>query len=200
MMHQMARRLALPRLFCWTRYGTEAGESIQAILARKDAERLANDGVFLWGIGNSIAPALSELLRRVKHPEVLFSPIKSPPRRVDVAPARVVRWTSAEGLSGDAFKLPQHTTVTSSWSPARRMAGHYALVCHSDGPLEIATAGTLSFNALRNLRSGAPLGASQVTAVVSRADTGRQGGDYPVAFRAALVAPYFVRLGQPESV
>jgi len=188
---------ALPRSFCWTRFGTEAGETIEAILARKEAERQASGGGFFWGIGNSIAPAIAELVRRVDQPEVLFSPIKSRPRRADVAPRCVVRWTSAEGLSGGAFELPSHASITSRWDPARPAQARYALVCSSAEPLEIANAERLNFGALRNLRSGAPLGASQVTAVVHRADTGLDGGDYTVAFRAALVEPYFVRLRRP---
>ena len=188
---------ALPSSFCWTRFGTEAGETIEAILARKEAERQANGGAFFWGIGNSVAPAVAELVRRVDEPEVLFSPIKSRPRQVDVAPRSVVRWTLAEGLSGDTFELPSHANVTSQWDPNRPARAHYALVCSSAEPLKIADAGRLSFGALRNLRSGAPLGASQVTAVVHRADRSHGGNEYPVAFRAALVAPYFVRLGRP---
>ncbi len=189
----------LPRVFCWTRFGTEAGETIEAILTRKEAERQANNGVFFWGIGNSVAPAIAELVRRVDQPEVLFSPIKSPPRRVDVAPGSVVQWTSAEGLSGGAVEIPAHTRVISRWNPLRPAGAHYALVCWSGKPVELADAGRLSLQALRNLRSGAPVGASQVTAVVHRAETGH-GGEYAVAFRAALVAPYFVRLREPMPV
>jgi hypothetical protein len=36
----------LPMAFCWTRFGPEAGESFSDILARKNAEREAGDGVF----------------------------------------------------------------------------------------------------------------------------------------------------------
>lgn len=186
----------LPRLFCWTRFGTEAGEPIEAILARKEAERQANDGIFFWGIGNSVAPALAELVRWVDEPAVLFSPIKSRPRRDDAEPSCVVRWLAAEGLAGEEFDLPTDTYVTSRWDPARPTGGHYALVCSSDEPLEIVDAGQLRFGALRNMRSGAPLGASQVTAVVCREDTG-DGSEYSVAFRAVLAAPYFVRLRRP---
>jgi hypothetical protein len=188
----------LPRSFCWTRFGTEAGETIEAILARKEAERQANNGVFYWGIGNSIAPAVTELLRCVDEPQVLFSPIKSRPRPVDVAPERVVRWASGQGLTGDTVDLPSDATVTSRWNPLRPAAAHYALVCMSHEPLAITNIGRLHFGALRNLRSGAPLGASQVTAVVQCGDAGHDDGEYPVAFRASLVAPYFLRLMEPE--
>jgi hypothetical protein len=53
---------ALPGFFCWTRIGPEAAEPIQGILRRKEQERVANGGVFLWGIGNAVGPSLSELL------------------------------------------------------------------------------------------------------------------------------------------
>ena len=188
----------IPRSFCWTRFGTEAGETIEAILARKEVERQANGGVFYWGIGNSIAPAVAELLRLVDEPVVLFSPIKSRPRRVDVAPERVVRWASGHGLAGETFVLPSRATVTSRWNPVRPAAAHYALVCMSDEPLAITNTGRLRFGALRNLRSGAPLGASQVTAVVECEDGKHDDGEYPVAFRASLVAPYFIRLTETE--
>lgn len=186
----------LPRSFCWTRFGTEAGETIDAILARKEAERQANGGVFYWGVGNSIAAAVVELLRCVDEPQVLFSPIRTRPRPVDEAPGCVVRWPSATGLRGELFDLPAATCVTSRWDPARPGGNHYALVCSSGDPLKIADCGKLRYGALRNLRSGTPLGASQVTAVVHREDAG-DGSEYTVTFRATLVAPYFVRLCQP---
>lgn len=188
----------LPRVFCWTRFGTEAGESIEAILARKEAERRSNDGLFLWGIGNSIVPGLEELLAREPAPEVLFSPIRTPPRDVDVDPPAVASWTAARAMGGAAFALPEYSTVTSRYDPARPAARHYALVCASPVPLRVEAAATLTFSGLRNLRSGAPVGFSQVTAVVSREDGHEGADDYPVAFRAALVAPYFVSLHEPR--
>jgi hypothetical protein len=184
----------LPTFFCWTRFGTEAGEPIGSILHRKEMERLANDGIFYWGIGNSVAPAVAALIERVAAPEVLFSPIKSRPRAVDVAPASVVRWHEATTLAGDRIKLPDTIRVTSR--PSR---SHYALVCSVTDPLDAAHFGRLFFSELRNLVSGHPLGASQVTAVVSReVDAVPHGDDgYVVALRARLVEPYFVRLASP---
>ncbi len=85
--------MPLPEVFCWTRFGTEAGQPIDEILDRKEQERAANSGMFFWGIGNSIGPSLRELLRCTPSPEVLFSPTRSTPRREDVAPPAVVAWT-----------------------------------------------------------------------------------------------------------
>lgn len=47
--------MALPDYFVWTRYGTEGGEAAGSILARKEQERQRAGGLFLWGIGNSVA-------------------------------------------------------------------------------------------------------------------------------------------------
>ena len=93
----MRQYIPLPQCFVWTRFGTEAGQSISDILRRKEKERAANGGIFYWGIGNAVGPSILELLRRTDEPEVLFSPIKSAPKRDDVTPEAVVAWTAAAG-------------------------------------------------------------------------------------------------------
>jgi hypothetical protein len=114
---------------------------------------------------------------------------------VDVAPASVVRWREATTLIGDRITLPDTIRVTSR--PSR---SHYALVCSVTDPLDTSHIGRLHFSELRNLASGHPLGASQVTAVVSReVDAVPDRGDgYVIALRARLVEPYFVRLAAPS--
>src|SRR4051812_49335379 len=88
-------QMSLPKRFCWTRFGVEAGQSVDHILLRKEQERRANSGVFFWGIGSAVGRSITELLRQTQLPEVLFSPIKSNPRAVDTTPATVVAWTKA---------------------------------------------------------------------------------------------------------
>ena len=193
---------SLPHAFCWSRFGTEAGESVDQILARKNLEQEQCGGLFYWGIGSSVGPALLALLAAVERPEVLFSPIKSAPRAIDVSPVHVVRWRSGTGLFGESLTLPAAAKVTSRWDPARPTAPRYALVCASGGRLALEDHGEVTFSQLRNLRSGSPVGASQVTAVVRReAENGRPaaGPTYPVALRARLVSPYLVRLGAAET-
>jgi hypothetical protein len=185
----------------WTRFGTEAGQTIDRILARKEAERIANGGLFLWGIGNSVATGIEELLRAVDVPEVLFSPIKARPRQVDVAPSCVVAWMSGETLDGQMVSWPHSVNVLSRGERLSAVRPHYALVCSASGPLETSDLGRLRIRELRNLKSGSPLGASQVTAVVHRAESSPDSGtDYVVALRTRLVAPYFVRLRDPVVV
>jgi hypothetical protein len=192
---------ALPEAFCWTRFGPEAGESFSDILARKDAEREAGDGIFYWGIGSAVGRALEALIAHVDEPEVLFSPITTAPRTADVSPEHVVRWSAGEGLFGEATVLPEHARVTSRWDPERPDAARYALVCASDEPLRLEAHGQLCFGSLRNFCSGAAVGASQVTAVVRR-DIAHPscGRTYPVAFRTSLVRPYLLRLASPTLI
>lgn len=189
----------LPDVFCWTRIGAEAGQSVDQILARKEAERCANGGIFHWGIGNSIAPAMRELLSSGECPEVLFSPIKGRPRPMDLSPPRIVAWTAGETLDGELIELPDTVLVTSRGGAAPGIGNHYALVCSTDWPLGLCDSGILEFDSLRNLISGNPVGASQVTAVVRRLNAVGPG-DYLVAMRARLVAPYFLRLRRPVEV
>jgi hypothetical protein len=191
--------MALPEYFCWSRFGTEAGQAIAHILERKEQERTANAGMFLWGIGNAIGPSVQELLRRTQEPEVLFSPIKSSARPADTEPQAVVAWTYAETLAGDSFALPTCSLVTSRRDPLAPRATHYALVCFSADPLDIChSQEKIAFACLRNLLTGRPVGASQVTAVVEHKLTYDFGTrNYDVAIRTKLVYPYFLRLRDP---
>jgi hypothetical protein len=189
----------LPTYFCWTRFGTEAGQAIGQILERKEQERAANDGVFFWGIGNALGPSIQELLRRTTNPDVLFSPIRSVPRSVDSQPASVVAWTAAETFRGEPFDLPEQTLVTSRCNPNAPRESSYALVCFSTAPLSQASCDwRISPAGLRNLRTGSPVGASQVTAIVERVGSiGENSSAYEVLIRAKLVEPYFLRLRNP---
>jgi hypothetical protein len=187
----------IPEMFCWTKYGTEAGEDASAILRRKESERQGNRGLFLWGIGNAIGPSVHHLLGQITEPKVVFTPMLSRPSTKDVAPSRVAIWHSGVGLDGCDFEMPEHSVVTSRLSESGR--AHYALVCRSD---RVLTAGggsrPASFAAshVMNLRSGSRVGASQVTSVVRRVACalGQVRSGYHVAFVVDLVAPYLVRL------
>jgi hypothetical protein len=186
----------LPELFCWTRFGTEAGEQIEHILFRKEQERLANGGMFLWGIGNAVGPSITELTRQTARPQVVFSPIKTASRLKDIAPPAVVMWTEAEGLDGSSFSIPSNSLVTSRFDPETPRPYHFALVCYSSKPLiPLKREYKIGFKQLRNLRTGRPVGASQVTAVVNCTGMGTEEPPmYDVAILAELVNPYFVRL------
>lgn len=188
----------LPKQFCWTRFGTEASQSIEQILSRKEQERCANSGTFFWGIGNAIGPSMKELIRLNAEPEVLFSPIKGKPKAVDVTPSAIVAWTAAHGIFGEKFELPSRSLITSRFDLSNPKTTHYALVCHSDTPLAVRQSATLCSSALRNLLTGRGVGASQVTAIVDlKAPSAAELSPYAVALRTRLVWPYLVKLSAP---
>ncbi len=188
----------LPEVFCWTKFGGEAGEPAEAIFQRKELERSRNGGIFLWGIGQSIRPSLEALLRTTESPEVVFSPIKAAASPRDLFPRDVVIWCGAIGFDGQRYRLPCFSLVTSKLDASTSVrSSHYALICERDEP--ILTGGgagqTVIPANLRNLLSGSALGSSQVTSVVRQvSDNYPASTEYPVITRARLVYPYLVRL------
>jgi hypothetical protein len=190
---------SIPRYFCWTRFGTEAGQAITQIIERKERERKAGRGMFLWGIGNAVGPSIIRLLQVCDQPEAIFSPISSAPRKCDTNPSATVAWTEAVGVDGEPFKMPEHALVTSRFDPASPKRTHYALVCYSEQPLALSKSGSMvRFQAVRNLVSQRPVGASQTTAIVEY-DGGcvDDSRNYDVAMRVCLISPYFIRLHHP---
>jgi len=144
-------------------------------------------------IGNSVAPALAKALGDQPSLEVLFSPMRSKARLVDASPSRIIEWRAGTTLHGDPFVLPGNARVISHGASGKRV--HYALVCHREQPLLLGDEETVDAGSLVNLLSGNRVGASQVTSVVRQVRTAAARALlYPVALRARLVAPYFVRL------
>jgi len=194
--------MSLPPLFCWSKYGVEAGELAELIVERKERERRLNHGVFLWGIGNSIQPSLEALLERTLDPEVFFTPMLSGPARCDALPRSLVTWTSATGIDGSTYEMAPHSVVISGPRNSEQGKRHYALVCRAadaiTAPRETAW---IDPAMLRNLRSGREVGASQVTSVVKRVPTvTRSRTRYRVSFRAVLAYPYFLTLTGPRQL
>ncbi len=189
--------ITLPNTFCWTRFGVEAGQDVNVIFARKERERSANGGIFLWGIGNSVLPSLPYLLRTASVPQAIFSPILSKPRQIDVAPGAVAIWTRARTADGCGWTLPAGSMVTSH--AGRATGQHYALVCRSDRRLSLSNdTPQFRMSELANLRTGRPIGASQVTAIVRSGYSGRESGPvYRAAMMVELAAPYIIALQAP---
>ncbi len=195
----------LPTSFCWTRFGTEAGQTISTIFSRKELEREANGGLFLWGIGNAVGSSLRSLIRETLQPVVAFSPIRSRAKAIDIQPRRVFTWTQAIGLDGVSWPLPSGTLVMSRGDATQmgQKVRHYALVCRNPAPLALAApVTTVRFEELRNLVSGRPLGASQVTAVVTTSQQREESSAtlYDVVLVTELAYPYFVELTDPVLV
>ena len=183
--------------------GTEAGQPLDVILARKEAERELGAGVFFWGIGNALGPRLWRFIHSVPKPMVFFSPMRAKPKPVDVSPKQVVAWTAFFDREGSKHAMPQHTFVTSR-APSDKPAGrsHFALVCRKKGPLLNGESwAPICSRRLTNFHAKTRVAFSQVTAIV-QVKTQNQPSErsYDVSFAADLVAPYYVRLADPVEV
>ena len=89
--------------------------------------------------------------------------------------------------------------VTSRAGPGEdAKCSHYALMCRSAEQLRLRDLGTFDPSAYRNLGDpGAPVGNSQVTALVVRVREESPVSDYRINLRAKLVGGYWVRLSRP---
>lgn len=187
---------------CWTRMQVEAGQALESIVARKEIERQAGDGLFFWGVGNAPSTAINALARLKIAVPLIFSVMKSKPKAADVAPSRVVAWTAYIDRFGKRQELPEHAVVTSRGdSPSRVKTHHYALMCYSNRALRITHGTPFHVDAYRNASaSGGKVGASQVTALLK--PNGECSGEagYEVNLSASLTDSYWVKLVEPIDV
>lgn len=122
----------LTRIICWSRMQTEAGQPLHQIVRRKELERQANGGVFVWGVGNPPAKAVRQLALSGDPIDAVFSVMKSRPKSVDVAPEAVFLWRGYIDQDGRHCRLPEGSIVTSrSNTQVGTKSAHYALVCRS---------------------------------------------------------------------
>lgn len=187
---------------CWSRMQAEAGQGLDAIVARKELERSAGEGVFFWGVGNAPSVVISALARLGEPVPVIFSIMKSKPKKIDVAPSSIVAWRryfDAEGVERD---LPPNAIITSRGHSAKgAKRAHYALMCRSGEPLALRRGEVFDVNAYRNAGGkGAPVGASQVTALLRQVAEPSETSDYEANLRAQLEGSYWVRLSDPVDV
>ncbi|MBS1181949.1 MAG: hypothetical protein H6Q99_1829 [Proteobacteria bacterium] len=193
------RSLRAEEYLCWSRMQAEAGQGLEAIIHRKELERRSGGGLFCWGVGNAPAVVTRSLARLGQPIEVIFSVMKGRPKQVDVAPARVVAWRRYIDAEGIVRPLPANVLVTSrADTAAGPKTKHFALMCASVEPLTIRRGEPFDPSMYRNAGgSGAPVGASQVTALLKRASSEGRSADYEVNLRAWLVESYWVQLVDP---
>ena len=182
--------------------GSEAGQSLADIIRRKDLERQCGDGIFAWGIGNSVGPSIkyAKIAEQIAELDALFTPMKAAPKFIDTTPSSVVMWLGYHTDDGEVASLPRHMLVTSRghYGAGTDKRSHYALICRSQHSLASqGEQGAFDHHAVRNLVTSNPVGASQVTSVVRYDENHSQEGSYPVLFRARLTGEAFVRLAVP---
>lgn len=185
-------------LLCWTRMQSEAGQGLEDIVARKELERRAGDGVFFWGIGNAPAVATSTYARLGVPVSVIFSVMKGRPKAVDASPRSLLVWRKYLDMNGAERELPPQALITSRGeTDAGDKKRHYALMCRSQAPLKLGKGVRFDPAAFRNVGgNGGPVGASQVTALIQRVQPDGVG-DYEANISAELTGSYWVRLTDP---
>ena len=180
----------------------EAGQALTVILARKERERKAGNGVFFWGVGNAPSSLTRSLARTNTHVEVVFSKMKTQPKAVDRAPSSTLLWRQYIDLEGKVRPLPPHALITSRGeSTLRAKRAHYALQCFSSSALQVSDQGEV-FDPTDYCNAGgtgSPVGASQVTSLLIPTEQRRPGmvSTYTVDMRATLIGSYWVKLVDP---
>ena len=99
--------------FCWSKMGTEAGQTLEDIIHRKEIERIANLGIFTWGIGNSLGDAVDLLAGKYNNPMAVFTPMKSKAKQIDITPGEIFLWNGYYDKNGTIRNLPQYSFLTS---------------------------------------------------------------------------------------
>lgn len=187
-------------IVCWTRMQAEAGQGLERIMARKELERQANGGTFLWGVGNAPGAEPARLAREDVPVDVVFSVMKSRPKAQDANVSDLNVWRGYVDQFGRERQLPIGTLVTSrAGDHSATPRAHYALMCRSERALGIGDLGPFDPTAFRNVGGrGAPVGASQVTALLrATGSTPSAAAGYRANFRASLTGGYWVRLTDP---
>lgn len=191
-------------VFVWAKMQAEAGEPLERIVQRKDAERKSGNGTFWWGFGASLGEDVERaaLGNKLSLP-VLFSKMLTRPKKKDSSPDVVWLWDRWETMK-DGGRIPPNVLVTGGSGPPR---SHYALVCRSEVPLRLQNHGIFdpsrcwtykSRNDKGNEKSPGP---SQVVSLLwDRQPSAHTVGDYNTGFRAILTRPWTVKLTRPRQL
>lgn len=195
-------RERLHNYVCWTRMQAEAGQPLERIVARKELERRAGNGLFCWGVGNSASTLIPQLAKFGAEVDVHFSVMKSKPRAQDADPTGVFVWRTFFDCNGVETPLPPHLVITSrSHTGSGPKRTHYALMCYSDRQLALGDLGPFDPECYRNAGgNGGAVGNSQVTALLVKKRKSCKDAPYRIGFSAKLIGSLWVKLGQPLSL
>jgi hypothetical protein len=189
----------LPRTFCWTKSGMEAGEDLTTTIVRKEWERRLGGGRFLWGIAQPPRGIGGVAASRNKSALAIFSPRSTRPRSAGKRQSNVLLWNAWVDAAGEVRPLPSYAFITSpaKLDSGKRREDFFALVCSSTTELRVGYSFNLHTENLRHVGSGKRLGAATAAAVVTHQPGQPSGKRYPVALAVALEAPFYVKLAQP---
>lgn len=188
-------------IICWSRMQAESGQGLQRIVARKERERQAGKGLFFWGVGNAPSTVTRALAKTETPIPVIFSTMKSRPKKVDTNPSAISVWETYFDHDGIERPLPRHALITSkahtNSGPKKR---HYALMCFSKETLKLSTGIGFDPSAYRNCGANeGKIGPSQVTALVKKKFP-MGTSQYEANLSAQLTGSYWVKLGRPTQL
>jgi hypothetical protein len=185
--------------FVWTKMQAEGGQQLTTIVPLKEAERAAGNGVFWWGVGNSLGKAVDQLAVQAGGTlPILFSMMRTTAQIKDAEPGMVFLWTEWEDRNGQIHAIPPHVLEWSRGAPGKKT--HYALVCHSSIPLAIGDHGAFDPSRCRTYLGNRPADSIVTALLDGNLDGDHLPGTYHLGFRADLVRPWAVKLVRPRVV
>jgi hypothetical protein len=183
--------------FVWCLMGQDAGQPLDEIIIRKEAERKTG-GEFWWGIGTALGPRVELVVKQNGGTlPALFSAL----RNQEQAPSQNTYvwngWRSVrKGRHGTYShgSIPKHVLVLGGNldRDSVRHRSYYALVCRCDTELVLGDHGPFDPAQCRTLAKNVPPGRSQRAALLT-GQVKHPHGPYRIAFSAHLVRPWFVR-------
>jgi hypothetical protein len=135
--------------------GGDAGEPLDHIIVRKEAERDAGIGEFWWGLS---APLGSDVEAQAQQNGGTLPALFSKSDALPKGSSQVRIWEEWESVldpSRDG-RIPGHIIVTSGHKPKRekkREPAHYALVCHSNVKLALGRLGYCDLTQCRTAKN-----------------------------------------------
>ena len=168
--------------FVWSKMGTEAGEPLEDIMHRKEIERQANGGKFVWGIGNSPGNSIVNFMQDTKKPVAIFTETRPNSK------TRSIDEEESERVWRDKL-LPRYSFVTSH--PERKE--HCALLCECDEDLRTQCHGELHTGEFVHYVTCNPKLPPNSTNMMKKGE-GRSCKPYPIRFVASLYGEGWVKL------
>ena len=110
-------------------------------------------------------------------------------------PDELVKYDAWKARLEVAHSIEEVMAIKGMADGAASNRAHYALICRTESAIDKDPVGELDATALVNIRSGRPVGYSQVTSVVAlNGSAASQPMHYPVTFKATLFGAGQVRL------
>jgi hypothetical protein len=184
--------------FVWSLMGQDAGQPLNEIIIRKEAERRTGQ-TFWWGLGTGLGARVeSAAISNGGTLPALFSALgnqKQAPNQ------KTYVWNGWRSVRKGRYRtyshgsIPEHALVLGG-NPDR---AYYGLVCRCDTELVLGDHGPFDPTQCLTVAKGVPPGRSQRAALLT-GQVKHPHGRYTIAFIAGLVEPWFVRLTHPREL